>query len=792
MVAAGGPALHQAIAASVLGERSPVLPGMAEGVADESLHGDLLPFQTVAMKYEQLLIIQQQQQARALQQKDAELAHVQACLDVLEGRNNDPTFAQVLQTKEEESALMMAAKHKELELMVGLLQLREQQIEELRSKCEEQQFELGQLRNMQSVLERLPPPGSLSPTGQQLGSFPVGRAEQCGSPPDSGMPAIAASPASGMAGVAGSPCSVMTGSSAPARDDSSQMRKEVRRLRLRMEDLEACVGEQQERSAVLARELQAKSDRVEALEEHLQSLQASPGGVSATPNGYVRPVVSSLFQDAEDSHAIAHWGGSQDGGASVVPSSRRRAEGGADLRAGGAHCGGGLQQQPLGRVASCGSLRGGSHGLPQHHHEPQGATSGACAAGFSPVPSQRSSPRPGHRHEPLALRRLGGSGGSSHRPDAEVSASQHLLNAPAQPSTISDMADSVTSQLPTYRSAVRADGADNTDAPIRQAGMASEPLSRPVRHRPGSARMGQEAQEPEEASRQSQELLREMRRLRLQMSELEQVAAGQRTDPATSGISIRAGNGPQLRSADRLEGSLSSLGSISSRYGCNADGLHREEAERDAADRALHEERSHRRESTFCPYCGNIFMADANFCRKCGRKLEEPDISRTMPLGNESAGQRSEPVTSGAGRADMADSLRPGALLSGSVSTRALAAPPRPQSVTSFRSEDQSEYAGWEYRPHASDPIDESVAILVNRPGGRYRGWRALLCRLERGVYLCGTRRVQIRADDMAELIEASEDGGVSWSDLADLMNGAEASQHALLERAKGAIGMFT
>lgn len=285
-----------------------------------------------------------------------------------------------------------------------------------------------------------------------------------------------------------------------------------------------------------------------------------------------------------------------------------------------------------------------------------------------------------------------------------------------------------------------------------------------------------------------------MRRLRLQMSELEQVAAGQRTDPATSGSSIRAGTGPsacQPQSADRLEVSLSSLGSVSSHYGCNADGLHREEAERDTAERALHEEHG-RRESTFCTSCGNIFMADANFCRKCGQRREDPGVSRTLALGNDSAGQRFEPVTSGASRAGVTDSLRPGAAFSGSVSTRPLAAPARPQSVASVRSEDQSEYAGWEYRAHASDPTDESVANLVNRPGGRYRGWRALLCRLERGVYLCGTRRVHIRADDMAELIEASEDGGASWSDLAHLMNGAEASQHALLERTKGAIGMVT
>merc|ERR1719436_1950982 len=105
--------------------------------------------------------------------------------------------------------------------------------------------------------------------------------------------------------------------------------------------------------------------------------------------------------------------------------------------------------------------------------------------------------------------------------------------------------------------------------------------------------------------------------------------------------------------------------------------------------------------------------------------------------------------------------------------------------------EEQRDVLGWEYRPHASgDPVDAAVAVLVNRPNGRYRGWRALLCRLERGVYLCGTRRVHLRADAAAERIEASEDGGRTWSDLEDLMRGAEASQHALLERARAGVGL--
>merc|ERR1712060_773048 len=112
--------------------------------------------------------------------------------------------------------------------------------------------------------------------------------------------------------------------------------------------------------------------------------------------------------------------------------------------------------------------------------------------------------------------------------------------------------------------------------------------------------------------------------------------------------------------------------------------------------------------------------------------------------------------------------------------------------VRSSRSEQQNgpEFAGWEYRPHSSgDPVDVAVAALVNRPG-RYRGWRALLCRLDQGVYLCGTRRVNLRVDAGEERIEASDDGGETWTDLELLMQGAEASQRALLERARDAAGL--
>eukprot|EP00435_Cladocopium_sp_Y103_P026653 s3270_g6.t1 len=92
--------------------------------------------------------------------------------------------------------------------------------------------------------------------------------------------------------------------------------------------------------------------------------------------------------------------------------------------------------------------------------------------------------------------------------------------------------------------------------------------------------------------------------------------------------------------------------------------------------------------------------------------------------------------------------------------------------LTSMRLEDS--LSGWEYRAQSHDPLDEAVARLVNR--GRYRAWRALLCRLEQGIYLCGTRRVRVRVDDMETQLEASEDGGNTWADLTQIMTGAKSA----------------
>lgn len=91
--------------------------------------------------------------------------------------------------------------------------------------------------------------------------------------------------------------------------------------------------------------------------------------------------------------------------------------------------------------------------------------------------------------------------------------------------------------------------------------------------------------------------------------------------------------------------------------------------------------------------------------------------------------------------------------------------------------------AGWEYRPHSSDNLDMAIAALVNRPSGRYYRMRALLCRLEPGIYLCGSRRMHLRVGDVRGqltggggggdgAIWASSDSGGTWMDLEGALRG--------------------
>lgn len=437
--------------------------------------------------YEQLLSIQQHQHALLLEQKDAEIAHMKVRMLAAQGQTPEQEEAVMaaLQTKDEECALMMAAKHKELEFLASLLQMRERQIEEL------------QLSHWGSTRSR----GSMSPYAQ--GSQGQGHLEET---------------------------------------VNQQVLREIQRLRLRMEELEASITEQQDRCNSLALELQRKSQHVEILEQHIRQIGSQP----------------------------ATWNG-----------------------------GAGLWDK--------------LEGIHNRIHDREGS---------------QSSPRP--RREEDRARMPCDKEHKWQEPERQTPSAVDLYGSSPSPSA--SQAFSPT-QIEAYHSAIRRD---------------PEPDAR-----------GQST------GRQSQELLREMKRLRQQMNELEQLAAA-RHNPS-------------------------------------------------------------------------------------GDSLRESSI-----FGGEEAAKQEAVLSNEANQGSLSASLQES----------------RP--LTSMRLEDS--LSGWEYRAQSHDPLDAAVARLVNR--GRYRAWRALLCRLEQGIYLCGTRRVRVRVDDTETQLEASEDGGNTWADLTQIMTGARSAGH--------------
>lgn len=595
-----------------------------------------------AMHYEHLLMVQQRQHQLSLEQKNAEIAHLKAYIDHFEAASDEkePYLFEVIRTKEEEIALMMAAKHKELELMVSLLQLREQQIEELRSLCEDNHPDWEQTQRSEG--------------------------------------------------------------------DSSSLdtQREFRRLRLRMEELEASMGEQNERSALLAKELHLKSDRVEVLEEQIRQLQQ------------------------------------------LSPAT-----------------------------------------LEMH-----------CSA--SPEQSRISTPRPTNSElgfnlaEPLALQRLSGP-----RADAPGQGrSQPLFSRLPWTTNSQDFADadgSLPSQLPSYRSAIREEMADTTDdvSGHRVTPLFGSTFQRHAEHGnnsfAGRSKFQTEQTETAETGKQSQELLREMKRLRLQMSELEKVASGRGGSvqlPSSVASPLQHENGHQGSYKKQQEPLQTSIKHYHDSHKLHEHQLqhlpshpqppnrsqspkHQLSISRHKAQLLLQEQEQSLQQyprqqltvermatgmSSLSTLSGRIFDQASSG----NHSIREPVAHTTASEGLASSHSHSEFAD---GAAITSADMHP----NGTSFVFGHATSSKPGSV---RSEDQgsaSEFPGWEYRPQENDPVDVAVATLVNKPGGRYRSLRALLCRLERGVYLCGTRRVHLRADASSEKIEASDDG-IKWTDLEE------------------------
>lgn len=637
------------------------------------------------MSYETLLATQQHQHQLLLRQKDAEIAHLHARMDMLQARGPEKTsekerrVAAVLETKDEETSLMMAAKHKELELMAGLLQLREQQIEHFRSLCERQGLEAQEMqRLLTAVQSSLPNPDTLhkdspvttsiaKPTpGHVAGSAVAAQAEKVA---EVAVVAEAAETAQALRE------EIKAQEEIIAAQKNKETQQEFQRLRLRLEELETAVGEQHERSAGLAQALEVKSERVEALEATVKSLRSTSAGGDGAHDEQPASSVPIVFS-ASPSGSAGHLPSS----VPTVPSASP-AESAGQLPPLPPH-----NRQPIEQVVApspmpCSTPCAVACAAPRA--APLPCRSVVCARGFEAIPLRRL---------PLNI------------PEEE---GDHVPGNARGPPVMG-----VSPQLQSYRSHVRVD----TGPP----GFASQPspwTASSWNASPSEANVHSELEDVGETGRQSEELLREMRRLRLQMGELERVAGARGRKGKPSG-------------PDRLGVSGSSFGGESS---CVGDG----------------------------PAGVSGFETPAEGWRQ--EHAREPPVR-----GSDRIPSRRGP-----------DSWTwPGG---------------EPSAASSLQGSPQAEFVGWEYRPHPSgDELDAKIAALVNRPG-RYRGWRALLCRLEPGVYLCGTRRAHLRVEESSSKgvhIEASDDGGRTWADLELLMQGAEASQCALLERARGGVGL--
>lgn len=953
------------------GLQAPFTPPSAAGDWPLESLGDGQPLWTATMGYEQLLSIQQAQHRLELEHRDAEVARLKALLDIAEaqrapgaGTSMPEGMAEILRMQEEETTTLMAAKHKEMELLVGILQLREQQIEDFRQHCEAQRLELQQLRRRRPGAEGGGPGTEAGGHVDSLGSS----LETLRTPEVAG--AVGGVAASGQHLGGASPPTPATDEqplAAGNKDEHQQLQREVRRLRLRMEELEAATGEQHDRTAGLERELDARAEHVKALEEQVRVLRSpawddpqfqsfrSPAGAwpgpFRSPDGTDTPAASTLPGGELSPGFGTEVAAATNGPMGSVQSVHVVSETVEDHRTYVVNGISSVEDMDQTRVlgpyvhgvgtALVGQQHHSHHEAPQHHshegHQPHGphahhaehprglhhghghvhrhhehheavhdqhrpqqlrktgnshghavrtfpVTNGEGASEHAPVPGNFGASPPSLALPPLQA----GQGPPRHIPGEEAAAALRASTPPPAPlaagsATTAEEAQAAEAAAAYLlaRSADQRVAAEIEAAAVVVTSVPGSPRPASPRHhsprlasqhahvnherghdgghghaharehsahhahghahhnghhaqhahhghgdghqpqpraeQPTAAvggggldamalrRFGEEGHRPKETpvapivvtseidlnqshlsisgqsqvqsyhsavridhveadvgatpvrsvlgtswnagasdaaetTRQSQELLREMRRLRLQMSELERVAGGRN---AASTGQVGRGAGRQRGGADRLGASTSSIGADS--------------------DGAPPGEPSSGGETLGLSGTGGARGPAASPGR---RHATAPTAAASTSAGDISMG-RFTPV-SGSGASSSA--------------------------VRSARSEQPSgaEFAGWEYRPHASgDPVDAAVATLVNRPG-RYRGWRALLCRLEQGIYLCGTRRVHLRADLTEEKIEASDDSGATWSDLETLMKGAEASQRALLERARDAAGLTT
>jgi len=251
----------------------------------------------VVVNYEQLMTILQHQHILEMRVREAEVASMQACIDMMAAGmpQGEHHLISALQMKEEQATISIAAKHKELELMAGLLQLREQQIEEFRQVCEAQRAEIEQLRQSPA------PPGEAEIAPTQNGHRREEKKDRCDGSED--------------------------------MSDNAVLSNEIRRLRARMEDLEITVNEQAQ--ALKARGLGSPpSDTMSVVDSTCGHVPDPPAPAcssgpsdccAATENPTAPSPASFSTPDQQHRHGILvqqhqqHWGAG-------LPSSREQAQ----------------------------------------------------------------------------------------------------------------------------------------------------------------------------------------------------------------------------------------------------------------------------------------------------------------------------------------------------------------------------------------------------------------------------------------------------------------------------------
>jgi len=524
---------------------------------------------------------------------------------------------------------MMAAKYKELELLAGVLQLREQQIEDFRRCCEGQQAEMQRLKRPQRRPVAAPPPPAASTF---LLEQPQQRWQMTRSASATKLvPSVDRAPFSDSGVQCGS----------KAAEEYNSLHGEVKWLRLRMTELEAAIGQQHERSSGLAQALAAKSKHVKVLEERVRNIHS--------PNG--------TWADSELDSAAGATEASTPSASVAQEAVLQNGPTGRDDRSGGDSTGA-RRKLPL-------------EGLPQSNASQSEAT------------WQRLNGAPSRDSSCAHSTSTGGCTYPHERPEREErsASSGHITSSRAGPAPLQDCAA------------------------------------------PEGGATGSSSSTSPNSSPELQEVLREMRQLRLQMGELERATMERRGSGSSTGSAAEVTRRlTPSASHDRLLGSTGS---------------------------------SVRRTPT------SVLSA------------------APPPSSGNGAGGRSWPWPRHSSERNLHSSRALGA-----SSSRAL----RPGSI-----EASDSVTEWEYKPHMSgDPVDAAVAALVNRPGKCFKSWRALLCRLEHGVYLCGTHRIRIRISTSTSRLEASEDNGETWSDLQETLKVTVAMQRSLLERVREAAAART